>query len=155
MSEVSFPAVLEQFGATATGIVLPEAKVLALGAGKRVAVVATIGRYSYRTTVGPYRGQYLMPVSAEHRDGAGIKAEDKVKVTLRVDTESRKLELPPDLKAALKGHKAARDFFVALAPTHQKAYITWIESAKKPETRAARVEKAAQALIEGRKTYSG
>jgi hypothetical protein len=155
MDKVFFSAVLEQFGATATGIALPEDKVLALGAGKRVAVVATLGSYSYRTTVGPYRGQYLMPVSAEHRDGAGIKAGDTVKVTLRVDSESRKLDLPPDLTAALKGHKAARDFFASLAPTYQKAYITWIESAKKPETRATRVERAAQALIGGRKSYSG
>lgn len=155
MAEVTFTAVLEQFGTTATGIVLPEEKVLALGAGKRVAVVASLGHYSYRTTVGPYRGQYLMPVSAEHREGAGIKAGDKVKVTLRVDVDSRKVDLPTDLAAALKGKKAARDFFAALAPTHQKAYVTWIESAKKPETRAARVERAAQALIEGRKTHSG
>jgi hypothetical protein len=154
MSHVSFTTTLEQFGKTATGIAVPEDKVLALGAGKRVAVVVSLGTYTYRTTVGPYRGQYLIPVAAEHREGAGLEAGDRVKVTLRLDTESRSLDLPPELSAALKGKKAARDFFAALAPTYQKAYITWIESAKKPETRAARVERAAQALMEGRKTYA-
>jgi uncharacterized protein YdeI (YjbR/CyaY-like superfamily) len=47
---------------------------------------------------------------------------------------------------------AGRATFARLAPSHQKEWVRWVDEAKKPETRAARIEKTATALREGRKT---
>jgi uncharacterized protein YdeI (YjbR/CyaY-like superfamily) len=42
----------------------------------------------------------------------------------------------------LNKHKAALAIFEKFPPSHKKAYIDYVEEAKKPETRAARIEKS-------------
>src|SRR5512139_1406290 len=98
---MKFQAILQLNGKTATGIEVPPEVVEALGSGKRPAVTATIGRYSYRTTVAPMGGKFLIPVSAEHRAGAGIAAGDELEVDLELDTAPREVELPDEFAAAL------------------------------------------------------
>ena len=68
-----------------------------LGAGKRPAVVVTIGSYTYRSTVGVMGGRSLIPVSADHRRQAGIAAGDAIDVALELGTTPRHVELPADL----------------------------------------------------------
>ncbi|HEY8589448.1 MAG TPA: YdeI/OmpD-associated family protein, partial [Naasia sp.] len=122
-----------------------------LGRGSRFPVVVTLGDYSYRSTVTPYRGRIMLSLSAENREGAGVAAGDTVTVTLAPDDAPRVTEVPDDLRAAIDGDDAAKAFFAGLAPSHQKAYVVWIIDAKKAETRAARVEKAVEMLKEGRR----
>jgi hypothetical protein len=47
-----------------TGIEVPADVVEALGAGKRPPVVVTVNGYSYRSTVAPMGGQYLLAFKA-------------------------------------------------------------------------------------------
>ena len=54
----------------------------------------------------------------------------------------------------MKKQAKAKEFFESLALSHQRAYVDWIEQAKKPETRATRVEKTVELLSEGKKTRS-
>lgn len=49
------------------------------------------------------------------------------------------LELPPDLAAAFATAKTARKNFDAFPRSVKRAILEWIGSAKKPETRAARI----------------
>ena len=42
--------------------------------------------------------------------------------------------------------------YEALSYTHRKEWVRWIEEAKKPETRAARVAKTVTALREGKRS---
>jgi uncharacterized protein YdeI (YjbR/CyaY-like superfamily) len=60
------------------------------------------------------------------------------------------LTVPDDLAAAFD--EPARARFDALAYTHQKEWVRWVEEAKKPETRAARIEKTVESLREGKRT---
>ena len=136
-------------GKTATGLQVPDDVVAALGAGKRPPVVVTVGGYSYRTTVAPMGGDFWIPLAAEHRAAAGVVAGDEVDVRLELDDAPRETPLPDDLDAALDD--AARSHFHSLAPSHRKEWVRWVEEAKKPETRAARIEKTAAALREGKK----
>lgn len=137
----TFRTTLQQSGKSATGIEAPEEAVLALGAGKRVAVVVTIGSYSYRSTVGPYRGAYMIPVSADNRAAAGISAGDEIEVTLALDDQPRVVEVPDDLAAALASDAAAGEAFRALSFSNQRAHVTSVTSAKAADTRARRIEK--------------
>ena len=57
--------------------------------------------------------------------------------------------MPDDLAAAMDD--AARSAFEALAFTHKKEWVRWVEEAKKPETRTARIEKTVESLRAGRK----
>ena len=62
-----FRATIKQSGRTATGIRVPEEVVAALGSGKRPAVRVTIGGHTYRSTVAPMGGAFMIGVSAENR----------------------------------------------------------------------------------------
>lgn len=145
-----FRATVELGGKTATGIRVPEDVVLSFGAGRRVKVRVTIGDYTYRSTVGPYGGAYMLPLSAEHRQGAGVAAGDQVDVDLELDDAPREVQVPPDLAAALSGDTAASTFFDGLSYTHKRRYVLWIDEAKKADTRQRRVTRCVEMLREGR-----
>lgn len=49
------------------------------------------------------------------------------------------LRIPADLEEALATNDAARRYFMAFAPSYKKGILWWIESAKRPETRAKRI----------------
>ena len=147
---MKFRATLELGGKTATGIVVPEKVVTALGSSKRPAVRVTINGYTYRSTIAPRGGRFLLPVSAENRDGAGIAAGDKVEVDLELDTEPRELAVPADLAKALKRDAAAKKFFDGLSYSKKQRFTIPIEQAKTDETRQRRVDKAVEALHDGR-----
>jgi len=144
---MKFRATLRLNGKTATGIEVPPEVVESLGAGKRVPVAVTLRKHTYRTTVGPYAGRYLIPVSAEQREAAGVKAGDVLDVTIVVDTAPREVEVPADFDAAMK-KAGVRPAFDALAYTHRKEHVRAIEDAKKPETRQRRIDKAIERLSE-------
>lgn len=150
---MNFEAELELAGKTATGISVPPEVVESLNAGKRVPVVVTIKKHSYRTTIAPYNGRYMIPVSAENREAAGIAAGERIKVGLAVDTAPREVTVPEDLAKAMKKSRAASDFFASLSFSHQREYVNWIDSAKKEETRTARVVKSIELLEAGKKTH--
>ena len=147
---MDFRTTVVQSGKTATGLQVPDDVVAALGGGKRPPVTVTLGGYGYRTTVAPMGGAFWIPLAAEHREAAGLQAGQEVDVRVELDTATRETPLPEDLAAALDDD--ARAFFDGLAPSHRKEWVRWVEDAKKPETRAGRVEKTAEALRAGRKT---
>jgi len=54
------------------------------------------------------------------------------------------LEIPPDLAKALKASKAAQTNFEAFPRSVKRGILEWILNAKRPETRAKRVEETAR-----------
>jgi hypothetical protein len=144
-----FRTTVELGGKTATGLPVPAEVVEGLGAGKRPAVLVTIGAHTYRSTIGSRGGAFLLPVSAENRAAAGIAAGDEVDVDVEVDTEPREVTVPDDLAAALAGDEAARRTFEALPYSHRQRHVLAVEGTKNPETRQRRVEKALEMLREG------
>ncbi|MGH3779365.1 MAG: YdeI/OmpD-associated family protein [Pseudonocardiaceae bacterium] len=62
------------------------------------------------------------------------------------------VDVPADLGDALAGDSPAQQFFDALSYTHRKEWVRWIEEAKKPETRSARLAKMVAALRAGERT---
>jgi hypothetical protein len=59
--------------------------------------------------------------------------------------------LPPDIAAALAAEPDASMFFDSLATFYRNNYIRWIESAKRRETRAARIAEMVRLLNAGTK----
>jgi Bacteriocin-protection, YdeI or OmpD-Associated/Domain of unknown function (DUF1905) len=148
----TFRAVLELHGKTATGFEVPPEAVAELGAGRRPAVQVTLnGAHTYASTIATYGGTYLIGVSAANREAAGVAAGDELDVTLEVDHSSRETQVPPDLAEALAGAHDALERFEKLTPTQRGYFSESVTSAKSPETRARRVEKAIDALRAGRK----
>jgi len=134
-----------------TGIVVPEKVLDSLGAGKRPPVVVTLKEYTYRSTVATMGGQFLIPLSAEHRKNSGISGGDNLEVTLVIDDEPRTVELPPELKTALQKNAKAMQAYEKLPPSGKKKVVLLIASAKTEETKIKRITKIVADLKDGKK----
>jgi hypothetical protein len=149
-SLMKFHTTLQRFGENNTGIEVPEEILTALGRGRRVKVVATVNGYRYRTSVAPAYGKILVPFSSEHRAASGLSGGEKIEVEILPDDTPREVEVPVDLATALADAPEAAGFFDGLSYTHKRAYVLWVEDAKKPETRSVRVAKAVEMLSDHR-----
>lgn len=129
-----------------SGISVPEEVVLGLGAGKRVPVVVTLNGYTYRNTVGPYRGAYMIALSVENREAAGLVGDEEIDVTIELDAAPREVEVPADFAAALATDAAAQTAFDKLSYSGKRQHTVSIEGAKTPETRERRIAKALATL---------
>lgn len=145
-----FRTTILQGGKTATGIQVPEEIVTALGSGKRAKVKVTINGYTYRNSVAPMGGVFMIGVSDEVRRGAGVAGGDTVDVDLELDAEPRVVTLPTDFAAALDAVPAARTTFDGLSYSNQSWHALQVEGAKTDETRQRRIAKSIEALREGR-----
>ena len=145
---MKFPVTLQLAGKTATGFEVPAEIVSALGAGKRPPVKVTIGKHTYRSTIAPMGGVFMIGVSAENRQAAGVAAGDRVEVDLELDTEPREVTVPADFAAALDREPAAKQRFESLSYSHKREHVMAVEGAKTDETRQRRISKAITILRE-------
>jgi hypothetical protein len=129
-----------------TGIEVPPDLIDDLGAGKKPPVIVTVNGYEYRSTVAVMGGRYLIPFSSDKRAATGIRGGDPIVVDLELDTAPRTVDVPEDLAAALDAAPGAREAWERLAPSHKKAHVTAVESAKAAETRQRRIAKAIEML---------
>ena len=148
---MKFRTTIELAGKTATGMQVPPQVVEALGSGKRPAVTVTLNGYTYRSTVAPMSGAFYLPVSAEVREAAGVKAGDDVDVEVELDTAPREVVVPPDFQAALDAAPDARSAFERLSYSNKRQHTLSIEGAKSAETRQRRIEKSISTLRESKK----
>jgi hypothetical protein len=116
----------------------------------RAPVRVVVNGHAYESTVAVYSGRYYVPVRKEHREAAGLSPGDPVDVSLELDTAARTIETPRELKAALAKNARARSAWEELSYTHQREHVEAILEAKKPETRARRLQKTIEMLLKPR-----
>jgi bifunctional DNA-binding transcriptional regulator/antitoxin component of YhaV-PrlF toxin-antitoxin module len=131
--------VLKDSEKNATGLPVPAEAVAALGAGKKPRVKVNLNGYTYRTTVAVLGGEFMLSLSAENREAAGVKPGDSVEITLELDTEPLTVVVPDDLAEALAATEGGREAFEALSYSVRKEYVRQVESAKAAETRQRRI----------------
>jgi hypothetical protein len=112
----------------------------------RAPVRVTVNGYTYRSTIAAMGGPPCIPLRQSHREAAGLDGSETVDVRLELDTEKREVTPPADLAKALKAAPSVWAAWKALSYTHQREHVEAVEEAKKPETRARRIERAVQAL---------
>src|SRR3982074_2207129 len=61
------------------------------------------------------------------------------------------LRVPTDLRKALAADPVARTKWVDLTPIARRDFMSWIDSAKQPETRRRRIERACSMLAAGKR----
>lgn len=147
---MKFKTTLLEAGKTATGIKVPCEIVESFNAGKKPPVRLTINGYTYRNTIAVMGGVYMVGVSAEHRQGAGVKGGDKIEVTIELDTDPRVVDIPLEFEKALNKNSAAKKYFDTLSNSKKKGIVVPIKDAKTDETRDRRIEKAISLLKEGK-----
>jgi hypothetical protein len=147
---IRFKARLQPRG-PAAAVVLDEAQVALVGEGaKRFPVVASVNGFTWRTTVTRMGGEYLVGLSRDARQSAGVEAGDEVEVSLELDGAPREVAVPDVLAEALAADPAAAFAFERMAFTHRKEYARWISEAKREETRARRVVQALTMIQAGK-----
>jgi len=129
-----------------TGIVVPDDVVETLGAGKKPAVVVTVGSHTYRSSIAKRGDEFLISLSAANRTKAGVQGGEHVTVDLELDTAPRVVELPPDFAEALRANAEAQAAYEKLSYSNQQRHVLPILDAKTPETRGRRIEKAIATL---------
>jgi uncharacterized protein YdeI (YjbR/CyaY-like superfamily) len=102
-----------------------------------------IGKVEALIAAGRMRAGGLREVEAAQADGRWQAAYDS----------ARNIEVPDDLAAAFKKNTKARKFFEQIDRTNRYAVLWRIQTAKKPETRAARIEKLVAMLERGEKIH--
>ncbi len=151
MSHQTFRAAIEDAGSGGAFVTVPFDVEQVYGK-KRVPINALIDGESYRGTLVRMGGTcHMLPVLKDIRQKIGKGIGDEVEVILEEDTQPRVVEIPETLRLALDGEPSAASFFQALAYTHQKEYVQWIESAKQETTRQARITKTIEMLTQGKK----
>ena len=149
MGVLRFTTQLQPRG-NASAVVLDDDQVAVVGEGaKRFPVVATVNGYTWRTSVTRMKGEFLLGLSREVRDGTGAQIGDEVEVTVELDQAPREVEVPGALAAALAADPDASATFDRLAFTHRKEYARWVAEAKRDETRQRRVEQAVEMIRSG------
>lgn len=81
-----------------------------------------------------------------------IAPEPKPALELKgVDFDKTLVVPPAELEKMFTRHKKAREFFQALSVTNQKEFVTWIEGAKREDTRIRRLEATVEKLLAGKR----
>lgn len=73
-------------GGNTTGIEVPKEVVAALGPAKRPAIKVNFNGYKYESRIGVMGGKSLIPLSKARREESGVKAGDKIQVTIELDS---------------------------------------------------------------------
>ena len=129
----------------ATGITIP-LDVEAIFGAKRVPVKATVNGAVYQGSIVRMGGEYMLGIPKAFREAAGITAGDNIVVTLEADVGERTVTVPADLAGELKKDKKLKAAWDVLSYTLRKENARALEEARKPETRAKRLEKTLELL---------
>ena len=120
---------------------------------KRPKIRAMIEGVPYRGILTRMGSEYHMLIILKGiREQIGKTFGDQIEITVEPDSEPRQIEIPKDLMKEFKKDKDAKAFFDKLSYTHRKEYVTWINEAKKEETRQNRIAKTIEMLKQGKRT---
>lgn len=126
-------------------IVLPFNPNQVWGVKQRHYVRGTINGCVIRGSLGSEGEQYFMPLGAAWRRDNGLEAGAEVEVSLFPEGPQSD-NIAQDIAGALATDPQAKQFFDSLATFYRNNYIRWIESAKRPQTRAARISEMMELL---------
>ncbi|MBB5912263.1 hypothetical protein BJY24_001130 [Nocardia transvalensis] len=140
-----FEAVIEPAGGNNAYIPVPPEVVAALGGGGRIPVRATFDGVDYTGSIVSMGNGPCIGLVKAIRAELGKQPGDTVDVTLERDTAERTVDIPDDLAAAL-ADAGVREPFDRLSYTRRREHVTSVTGAKRPETRARRIDKIVEAL---------
>src|SRR5438045_8029455 len=85
------------------------------------------------------------------QDAAGAAAGDTITVEITRVGEEPETRVPMDLCKALATAPRAQALWADISPLARRDWILWISSARQPETRRRRIDKASSMLASGKR----
>jgi hypothetical protein len=115
-------------------------------------VEGTINGFPFRATLEP-DGQrsHWLKVNRKMREAVGAEAGDVVVLEIAPAVHEAEAKVPADLLKALAATPKARALWSDITPVARRDWIQWITSAKRPETRARRIQNACAMLAAGKR----
>ena len=149
LSTRTFHAAVTSLGRK-TVIVLPFEPAVVWGERERHHIHGTINGKPIRGPLAQAGEQWLLALGDAWRRDNGVEVGTEVEVVLQPEGPQSATSAP-DIAAALAGEEAARSFFDALPTFYRKNFMRWIDSAKRAETRAARIAEMVALLRAGKR----
>jgi hypothetical protein len=156
-STIRFSAKLFRLKATEeigswTLLTLPKSASAKLPSRGMTMVEGTIKGFPFRAALKPNgKGSHWLTVNKAMHDAAGADADDTVTVEIARAGEEPEIRVPMDLRKALAAVPLAQAGWEAITPMARRDWIFSISSAKQPETRMRRIEKASDMLASGKR----
>jgi Bacteriocin-protection, YdeI or OmpD-Associated/Domain of unknown function (DUF1905) len=133
-------------------LTLPKNASAKLPSRGRTMVEGTINNFPFRAALEPNgKGSHWLGVNKAMRDGAGADAVDMVTVEITRAGEEPEIRMPTDLRKALAAAPLAQAGWEDITPMARRDWIFSISSAKQPETRRRRIDKACDMLASGKR----
>ena len=120
------------------------------GAKERHYITGTVNGCKVRGRLESNATGYFLAVGPVWRRDNKLEVGDQVEVDISPEGPQGE-RLSPDIAAALDSDPNAKAFFESLPTFYRKNYVRWIESAKRPETRANRISEMMKLLKAGKR----
>lgn len=139
-------------GSSWTFLLLPGSASAKLPTRGRTSVTGSLNGSPFRATLEP-DGQksHWLKVTRKMREAAGAEVGELVSLEIVPVEKEPEPQVPVDLRKALAAAPKAREIWSDITPLARRDWIDWITSAKRPETRARRVENACDMLAAGKR----
>ena len=133
-------------------LTLPRNASAKLPSRSRTAVEGTINGFPFRAALEPNGNRnHCLRVNKTMRDGTGAATGEMVTVEIARVGEEPELRVPMDLRKALAAAPMSQAGWQDITPNARRDWIFSICSAKQPETRRRRIEKACDMLACGKR----
>jgi hypothetical protein len=137
---------------SATLLTLPKSASSTLPSRTKTMVEGVINYLPFRAGLEPTgNGSQLFKVSSALRTSVGASAVDKVAVEITRTGDEPETRVPVDLRNALAAEPSARALWAELTPNARREWVLFITTAKLPETRRRRIERACDSLASGKR----
>lgn len=132
-----FSAAPERIG-TRVGIRLPFVPSTVWGERARYHITGTVAGVTFRGKLQPLGDEWMLVLGPAWRRDHAIGPGDVVEVSLGLEGP-QEANVAEDIAVALASNPAAAAFFEDIPTFYRKNFMRWIDSAKRPETRSARI----------------
>jgi hypothetical protein len=144
--KVAFDVVIQDADQGGAFVEFPHRVEEMFGVKGRAPVRATFDGVDYRGSMVRMGTEcHLLLILKAIRQQIGKSPGDTVHVTVALDNQVRKIELPKDAHDALTAAGVSSGF-EQLSFSHQREYAVAIQEAKRPETRQRRIESMVETL---------
>jgi len=115
-------------------------------------VEGTINGFPFRAALEPNgHGSHLLKGNKAMHDAAAADAGDTVMVEITRAGEEPETRMPMELRKAFAAAPLVQALWADITPIARRDWILWISSAKLPETRRRRIERACAMLASGKR----
>lgn len=154
--KISFTVKLLRPATARTGswafLILPKEASAKLPSRSKVAVEGTLNGVPFQATLDPDgENSHWLKVDGKLRKAARAEPGDTVTLEISPAAAEPEPKVPADLRKALEAAPKAAALWSDITPIARRDWIHWITSAKRPETRARRVESACSMLTAGKR----